>query len=63
MSDKNVKEKTISLLQFQTYCDQKVMKLRFKNGESAPETYEGWLKQCKKYLTEEEFKRYVSKGN
>lgn len=46
--------------QFQTYCDQKVMKLRFKNGEGAPETFEGWLEQCKKYLTEEEFKRYVS---
>ena len=63
MSDENIKEKTISLLQFQTYCDQKVMKLRFKNGEGVPETYEGWLEQCKKYLTEEEFKRYVSKGD
>lgn len=63
MSDENIREKTISLLQFQTYCDQKVMKLRFKNGEGAPETYEGWLEQCKKYLLEEEFKRYVSKGD
>lgn len=60
MSTESIKEKTISMSQFQTYCDQKVMKLRFKNGEGAPETFEGWLEQCKKYLTEEEFKRYVS---
>lgn len=63
MSAESIKEKTLSLSQFQTYCDQKVMKLRFKNGEGAPETFEGWLEQCKKYLTEEEFKRYVSKGD
>lgn len=62
MSDESIREKTIRRLQFLKYCDQKVMKLRFKNGEGAPETYEGWLKQCKKYLSEEEFKRYVSKG-
>ena len=61
MSDENIREKIIKRLQFLKYCDQKVMKLRSKNGEGAPETYEGWLEQCKKYLTEEEYKRYVSK--
>ena len=30
MSDKNIREKTISLLQFRKYCEQKVMKLRFE---------------------------------
>jgi len=62
MSDESIREKTISLLQFQKYCEQKVVKLRSKNGEGAPETYEGWLEQCKKYLTEEEYKMYVSNG-
>ena len=63
MSDESIRDKTIRLLQFSKYCEQKVMKLRAKNGEGAPETFEGWLEQCKKYLTEEEFKRYVSKGD